>query len=234
MSTKKAARDEKHEATTAPATNVRAASIDELIPDPANVRRHGERNIAATDASLARFGPARSIVIDEKGIVRAGNRTLESARAAGVTDVLIVDPEPGQLVAVRRRDWSPSEAVAYAIADNRTAELAEWDEAGLADQLRALQSEDFDLGSVGYSDAEVDGLLERLGSDLATPDRGPTPEDNLDTYLDRTVKRITLFFGVEEYDRVIERLDAAGERLDAADYTATVLKLLDEHENAAR
>lgn len=157
--------------------NVTQASIETLVSDAANVRKHTGRNVKAVDASLKRFGPARSIVIDERGIVRAGNQTLASAVAADVTDVLIVDPEPGQLVAVRRKDWSPSEAIAYAIADNRTAELAEWDGVPLAEQLRALQFEDFGLEAVGYEDGEVDALLARLGGEIV-PDFQPASIDD--------------------------------------------------------
>jgi ParB-like chromosome segregation protein Spo0J len=99
--------------------------IETLHLDPANVRRRTERNRAALDAALARFGPARSIVVDGKGVVRAGNGTLEAARAAGVKKVRVIEASGDELIAVRRADWSATEATAYAIADNRTAELAE-------------------------------------------------------------------------------------------------------------
>jgi ParB-like chromosome segregation protein Spo0J len=59
-----------------------------------------------------------------------------------------------------------SEATAYAIADNRSGELAEWDDPALGAQLRALQSEDFDLASIGYDAGEVNTLLARLGGEI--------------------------------------------------------------------
>jgi DNA modification methylase len=105
-------------------------------------------------------------VVDGKGVVRAGNGTLEAAARAGVSEVVIVDPQPGQLVAVRRGDWSPTEATAYSIADNRTGELATWDQQGLAEQLRSLQSEDFELAAIGFEPAEIDGTLEQLGDQV--------------------------------------------------------------------
>lgn len=119
-----------------------------LHADPANVRRHPERNLDAIKASLARFGQQKPIVVDASGIVRAGNGTLEAARALGWNEVAIV-----------RTPLKGSEATAYAIADNRTADLAEWDDVSLAETLRALQSEDFDLNAVGFTDEEVDELL---------------------------------------------------------------------------
>lgn len=158
---------------------VSRVTIDALTPDPANLRKHTDRNVAAVDASVKRFGPARSIVIDENGVVCAGNRTLESAKAAGFTDVLIVDPEPGQLVAVRRKDWSPTEAVAYGIADNRSSDLGanSWEDVALAETLRAMQSEAFDLGAVGFTGDEVDELVKGLGNALVGGEGGSSGED---------------------------------------------------------
>jgi ParB-like chromosome segregation protein Spo0J len=129
--------------------------IDSIHADPANVRRHPERNLGAIKASLTRFGQVKPIVVDAKGIVRAGNGTLEAARSLGWDKITVV-----------KTDLKGTEATAYAIADNRTAELAEWDDQGLAETLRALQSEDFDLAAVGYDAAEVDALVAGLGTEL--------------------------------------------------------------------
>jgi hypothetical protein len=128
--------------------------VDSIHIDPANVRRHPERNLDTIKASLARFGQQKPIVVDADGIVRAGNGTLEAARALNWGNVAIV-----------RTPLKGSEATAYAIADNRSSELAEWDETGLAEQLRALQSEKFDLDAVGYSGNEIDDLIDKLASE---------------------------------------------------------------------
>ena len=141
--------------------------IDSIHADPANAMTHPERNLATIKASLARFGQQKPIVVDKAGIVRAGNGTLEAARQLGWDRIGIV-----------RTALKGPEATAYAIADNRSAQLAEWDETALAEQLRALQSEDFDLRAVGYDEGEIDRLLERMGSELAggTPAEDPGPQ----------------------------------------------------------
>jgi ParB-like chromosome segregation protein Spo0J len=138
--------------------DIESVPIDSVHPDPANVRRHPERNLAGIKASLARFGQQRPILVDGNGIIRAGNGTHAAAVALGWESISIV-----------RTTLKGSEATAYAIADNRTAELAEWDDIALADTLRALQSEDFDLASVGYTGDEVDALIARLGDDILPP-----------------------------------------------------------------
>jgi hypothetical protein len=135
---------------------IETVDIHAIHADPANARRHPERNLATIKASLARFGQQKPLVVDAKGIVRAGNGTLEAARDLGWDKIRII-----------RTPLEGSEATAYAIADNRSADLAEWDDTALAEQLRALQSEDFDLAAVGYDAGEIDRMLERMGSELA-------------------------------------------------------------------
>jgi hypothetical protein len=111
----------------APSLVVEQAPLDSIHEDPANVRKHGPRNLDSIVASLQRFGQQKPIVVDADGIVRAGNGTLAAARAMGWPTIAIV-----------RTNLNGPEAVAYAIADNRTSELAEWDEPALLDQLTSL------------------------------------------------------------------------------------------------
>lgn len=132
--------------------------IEQLSQDPSNVRKHSERNLSAIVASLRKFGQQKPIVIDGKGIILAGNGTYEAAKRLGWDTIAVV-----------QTDLQGSEATAYAIADNRTAELAEWDETALAETLRALQSEEFEIEAAGFTNDEVDGLLEKLGSEIVPP-----------------------------------------------------------------
>ena len=136
-----------------------SVAIESISQDPANVRRHGERNLSAIVASLRKFGQQKPIVVSKDGIILAGNGTYEAARKLGWDKIDIV-----------RSKLTGSEATAYAIADNRTAELAEWHEIELAETLRALQSEEFDIEAAGWTEGEVDGLLEKLSKDLAGTD----------------------------------------------------------------
>lgn len=122
--------------------------IETLTLDPANVRRHPAKNLDSIKASLTRFGQQRPVLVNAKGIIIAGNGTVMAAKALGWDHINIV-----------RTELEGSEATAYAIADNRTAELAEWDEEALAQQLAALQIEDEELAkAAGFTDAEIQAL----------------------------------------------------------------------------
>lgn len=117
----------------------------DLHNDPANVRKHGDQNLAAIKASLVRFGQQKPIVVNQEGVVVAGNGTLMAARALNWTTIKAI-----------RTNLVGSEATAFAIADNRTAELAEWDESALHQQLAAIAIDDEELlAATGFDEKEL-------------------------------------------------------------------------------
>lgn len=127
---------------------VEKVKIESLTLDPTNVRRHSPRNLDAIKASLLRFGQQKPVVVNADGAVVAGNGTLEAARAMGWREIDIV-----------RTPLKGAEATAYAIADNRTAELAEWNDEALAATLAALQNdESIDHLVAGFTDEEIEAL----------------------------------------------------------------------------
>ena len=126
-----------------------SAKIKDLSNDPSNVRKHNERNIDAIKASLKRFGQQKPIVVDGKGIIVAGNGTFAAAKSLGWKEVQVV-----------RTKLEGAEAIAYAVADNRTAELAIWDDGALAQTLAALQTDDsIDELVAGFTEQEIEELI---------------------------------------------------------------------------
>ena len=125
--------------------------ITDLTPDPANVRTHSSRNLEAVKASLLKFGQQKPIVVSPSGVVIAGNATMQAAQALGWESIAVV-----------RSELTGTEAIAYAIADNRTAELAEWGE-DLGSVLQGMRDDPVvDHLSTGFTDEEIDELLEQV------------------------------------------------------------------------
>jgi hypothetical protein len=118
--------------------------------DPDNARSHPEANIDAIVKSLAQFGQDQPLVVQKQGmIVRKGNGRLRAALRLG-----------WQWIAAFVVDEDDVRAAARAIADNRTAELATWDEEKLAHLLQSIrQAGDIDLAVTGFSQADIDQLL---------------------------------------------------------------------------
>jgi hypothetical protein len=121
--------------------------IATLSPDPANLRKHSQRNLDAIAASLRKFGQQKPLVVDKNNIVLAGNGTLAAAKSIGWTEIKIV-----------RSDLAGVSATAFGIADNRTAELAEWDEK-LGEMLQALKAENVSLPDIGFDELSLSQLL---------------------------------------------------------------------------
>jgi hypothetical protein len=139
-------------------------SVAELHVDPQNVRRHSKANLEAIGVSLTKFGQRRVAVIRSNGRIIAGNGMFEAALEVGINELWChVVPD----------EWSDDEARAFAIADNRTAELADWDEAQLIENLQTLNSEEL-LNAAGYTAQDFDDLVRRFtGEGIGKPN----PED---------------------------------------------------------
>ena len=116
-------------------------ALAKLRHDDQNARTHDQANLKAIAGSLEQFGQRKPIVITQDNKVVAGNGTLTAAKLIGWTEIDCVRVPA---------DWSADQIKAYALADNRTAELAQWDEQVMAAQLLDLQEAGFDIEAIGF------------------------------------------------------------------------------------
>ncbi len=146
--------------TTEPYPVGAVGSLSTLTPDPRNARKHNDRNLAQIEAALREVGAARSVVVDEHGVILAGNATVQAAMQAGLTRVRVVEADGSELVAVRRTNLTPEQKRRLALHDNRAAELAEWDT-----EVLASLAHEMDLSDLW----EPDELADLLASAEAPP-----------------------------------------------------------------
>ena len=128
---------------------IETVAISTLSPDPANARKHDGRNLTAIASSLEKFGQRKPIVINANDVVIAGNGTVEAARKLKIKALDVVRVPA---------DWSEEKIKAYALADNRTAELASWDAEILLSQLNELNIADWDINALGFKEFELNPL----------------------------------------------------------------------------
>lgn len=134
-----------------------------LITDKRNARTHSKRQIGQIARSIERFGFLGTILVDDAGGIIAGHGRVEAAKQLGLDQVPVL----------RVTHLSAAERRAYAIADNRLAELAGWDGEILAIELQELREVDFDIGAIGFELGNVDIVPEKGGSQAAQNiDRG--------------------------------------------------------------
>lgn len=123
--------------------------LDDLAPAPRNARTHSSDQIAQLVASISAFGWTNPILIDEDRAIIAGHGRLEAAKAAGLTEV----------PTITLTGLSAAQKRALAIADNKLALNAGWDDELLRLELSELGLEGFDVGVIGFSQMELDQIL---------------------------------------------------------------------------
>jgi hypothetical protein len=129
----------------AAAEYVTVASLRPWVKNP----RKNDPAVAAVADSIKRFGFGSPIIARrENGEIIAGHTRLKAAIRLGLAEV-----------PVRYLDLSEPEAHALALADNKVGELAEWDDAALADLLRDLTAADVSMDGLGFTTKEIDELI---------------------------------------------------------------------------
>lgn len=132
-------------------------AIASLTSDPNNARKHDEKNLEAIIGSLRTFGQRKPIVVSSESVVVAGNGTIEAAKRLGWDKIEVVRvPE----------DWTADQIKAFALADNRTAELASWNGEVLTAQLKELEFAGFNVAEFGFEPAEIEFDAEELKDEI--------------------------------------------------------------------
>jgi ParB-like chromosome segregation protein Spo0J len=177
---------------------IKVVKIDSLTLDPNNAMGHPEDNIAAIAASLRRFGQQEPVLVDTAGKILAGNGTVLAAISLR-----------WKKIGITRSELTGHDAVGYAIDDNQTARLSEWDQVPLATTLRSLQSEGFDVNDIGFTPDQVDQLVLSL-ADTALSMGGANLDDQRDVEAPefrRALKYELAFETIEQMDHWFGFLD---------------------------
>lgn len=151
---------------------IRERHIGDYKQDPKNARKHNPRNLGTIEDSLHQHGAARSLVSDETDTILAGNGTIEAAASAGIERVIEIETDGRALIIHKRTGLSNEQKIGLALADNRSAELAEWD----PEQLRRLQEAGDESLKTLFTDKELvtffasTGLKSVEHSEAASPD----------------------------------------------------------------
>ncbi|HDX4327656.1 TPA: ParB N-terminal domain-containing protein [Escherichia coli] len=123
--------------------------VGKLLRYAKNSRTHSDEQVEQLVNSIREFGFTNPVLIDEKNELIAGHGRLAAA------EILEMDKVP----AIRLSDLSEKQKKAYRIADNKLALNAGWDMQLLAEEVKALMDDDFDIDLLGFNDAELDEML---------------------------------------------------------------------------
>lgn len=131
------------------ASHIEQVPIERLVPKSRRIRVHDERQISALVGAISTFGFHVPLVIDENNKILAGEARLEAARRAGMQTI----------PCIRAAHMTEEAKRAFAIADNRLAELATWDFPELKIELEFLSDIHFNLDVIGFNTPEIDIVI---------------------------------------------------------------------------
>lgn len=137
-----------------------------------NARTHSPMQIKQIAESIRAFGFVNPVLVDSEDNIVAGHGRVEAARKLGFSMVPVI----------RLAHLSESELRAYAIADNRLAELAGWDKNVLAIELADLVTidSDLDVSVTGFGHAEIDLIIQMQDKATDPADDVPEPPTSAD------------------------------------------------------
>ena len=131
--------------------------IEELIPYENNPRKN-DNAVDAVAASIKEFGFKVPVILDADNVIVCGHTRYRAAQKIGIKEIPCIMAD----------DLSDEQIRAFRLADNKTAELAEWDFSLLDFELENI---DMDMSEFGFDDISVD----EFGTDFSLPDGDKPP-----------------------------------------------------------
>lgn len=139
-----------------------------LIPYARNSRVHTDSQIKAIAESIRRFGIMRPVLIDGDGGIIAGHGLVLALQLLGASEA----------PCIAHTHLSDEARRAYIIVDNRLAELSSWNDDMLRLEIGDLSNMGFDVGSLGFTDADLNRLMSTNGASEAANAPAPAPPVN--------------------------------------------------------
>lgn len=124
--------------------NVKEISINKIIPYDKNPRNN-DKAVEAVANSIHEFGFQQPIVVDKDMVIIVGHTRYKAAKELELKTVPVVIAN----------NLNEEQIKAYRLADNRTNELATWNEAMLIEEIN--QIEEIDMTLFGFGGIDIDG-----------------------------------------------------------------------------
>lgn len=122
------------------ATEYTRVAVDKLIPYVNNAKQHSDGQVTKIASSIREFGFLNPVLIDADYNVIAGHGRILAAKKLGLGEVPCLFVE----------GLSDAQRKAYILADNRLAEMADWDMDLVQGELEELADLDFDIDLTGF------------------------------------------------------------------------------------
>lgn len=139
--------------------------VSQLRPNPQNPRLHNRHHIRVLARSMRRLGYISPIVVDKSGMIVAGHLRFDALLMLDVAEVWVV-----------RLDYlTEAQVKAFMIADNKLAEMSEFDDRKLALLLQELYQVNLHVvaESTGFEEPDIELRIQSLDP----PEEGDGDDD---------------------------------------------------------
>ena len=129
--------------------------ISLIKPYKNNPREISKEAVDKVKKSIKEFGNNQPIVVDQDNIIVVGHTRYKALKSLNKTKAFVI-----------KRDFEKGKAMAYRIMDNRSGEESKWENKLLAEELKILKDDDFNLDLTGFNLTELENLSKKFHFNL--------------------------------------------------------------------
>lgn len=189
--------------------------LSELKPYEKNPRNN-DSAIEYVKKSIEKFGFKVPMVIDKKNVIVTGHTRYKACQQLGIEEVPCIIAD----------DLTPQQIKAFRIADNKTNDMAEWNDQLLGEELKDLLP-DIDMTDFGFGDFEISMLTEDMEPEEYDKDLIEQYSSNSDNFL--VNKRIIITYKTDEEKEFLRQLiNEENETLKVVYTTEELIGMKDE------
>ena len=189
--------------------------IDQIHPHPRNVR---QGDIGAISESLKAHGQYRAVVYQESTKrILAGNHTWKAAKALGWKQIaatpIVCDDE---------------QALRILLADNRSSDLATYDDKELMSLLQEIADTTEQLEGTLFDGDDLDDLVFKLEGSLGFVDEGLSISELKDSYENAEIRNLSLPYDRDQIEIIKKRLTELLSTMGEESFSSVVWRLVEE------
>jgi hypothetical protein len=194
-------------------TKIQRVKITEVKPNPNNPRIIKDdkfKKLVNSIISFPQMLEIRPIVVNNEMIILGGNMRLRACQEAGLKEVPII--KASELTEEQQREFTIKDNVGF----------GEWDWDLLANEWSDLNLEDWGINVPKFI---VEDEIPASGS------MAESLEQKLEVYQNASIKQIVLYYELEDYEYVINKLNEIAKEQGLEDNSSVIKFLIDKFIN---
>ena len=193
---------------------IKMIKIEDLVPYENNPRNN-DGAVEYVANSIKKFGFKVPLVVDKNNVIVTGHTRYKASKQLGLKEVPCIIAD----------DLTDKQIQAFRIADNKTNDMAEWNDDLLAVELKDVL-DDIDMTDFGFGDFELSMLIDDMEPEKYDDDLIKQYSENADDFL--TNKRIIITYKTPEETEFLKNLIREDEELGVVYRVESIMEKFDE------